>query len=338
MAVLDVQFLKCLAGVALLFTSSLRFILRSTRCEGGVGGTFGLAGRGVTKIGSGRLEPSRGRSYWLGSAQKLIPFNRLLKFVALSIFWPEEGSKQVMKRNRYQVSPHALKLCASVLPSPQPCHYPAHAVSAPARCWRYHVCTGYSVHAVFSTGLPQHAAPPCSRKVHVVFQIWAWKAQMRVLLQAHPPTAPAPSVHHDQGLAFGTPDGVEQWKMSRASVIGARLKRSKKTLKYYITKEGGVLKSSATEFLNRAEPNVNTTLQVYIYAQDLKWQSVVSQLPKLTESEQATQGTSDATSSFVELPYIPSKDMQMPSRTCSCKEKCSSNGPQCMEVINAILI
>eukprot|EP00983_Pelagomonas_calceolata_P058967 1145721-Pelagomonas_calceolata.AAC.1 len=29
--------------------------------------------------------------------------------------------------------------------------------------------------------------------------------------------------------------------------------------------------------------------------------------------------------------------MPMPSRTCSRKEKCPSNGPRCMEVINAII-
>eukprot|EP00983_Pelagomonas_calceolata_P066350 1148990-Pelagomonas_calceolata.AAC.4 len=46
----------CLAGVVLLLTSSLRLILRSTQCEGGVGDLFGLAGQGVTKIASGRLE------------------------------------------------------------------------------------------------------------------------------------------------------------------------------------------------------------------------------------------------------------------------------------------
>eukprot|EP00983_Pelagomonas_calceolata_P104078 1158982-Pelagomonas_calceolata.AAC.1 len=70
------------------------------------------------------FQPSRGRSHWLGSAQKLVetskssqpppppwltsdkthddcwasiaPFciNRLLEFVVLSFFWPEEGSKQ----------------------------------------------------------------------------------------------------------------------------------------------------------------------------------------------------------------------------------------------------
>eukprot|EP00983_Pelagomonas_calceolata_P052635 1142930-Pelagomonas_calceolata.AAC.1 len=40
----------------------------------------------------------------------------------------------------------------------------------------------------------------------------------------------------------------------------------------------------------------------------------MSQLPKQTESEQATQGTPEANSSCVELPLIPSKDMLMPSR------------------------
>eukprot|EP00983_Pelagomonas_calceolata_P073463 1152148-Pelagomonas_calceolata.AAC.1 len=39
------QLQNCLAGVVLL-TSSLRLILRSTRCEEGVGGLFGLAGQG----------------------------------------------------------------------------------------------------------------------------------------------------------------------------------------------------------------------------------------------------------------------------------------------------
>eukprot|EP00983_Pelagomonas_calceolata_P117558 1160427-Pelagomonas_calceolata.AAC.3 len=73
---------------------------------------------------------STGRPHRLGSAQKLvktIPFciNRLLEFVALSIFWPAEGSKQVMHATGYLVSPDALKLCASMPPSPQPCHYPA---------------------------------------------------------------------------------------------------------------------------------------------------------------------------------------------------------------------
>eukprot|EP00983_Pelagomonas_calceolata_P094750 1157921-Pelagomonas_calceolata.AAC.7 len=47
---------SCLAGVVLLLTSSLRLILRSTRCEEGVGGLFGLSGQGATKIASGRLE------------------------------------------------------------------------------------------------------------------------------------------------------------------------------------------------------------------------------------------------------------------------------------------
>eukprot|EP00983_Pelagomonas_calceolata_P034153 1069742-Pelagomonas_calceolata.AAC.1 len=46
----------CLAGVVLLLTSSLRLILRSTQCEGGVDGLFGLAGQGVTMIASGQLE------------------------------------------------------------------------------------------------------------------------------------------------------------------------------------------------------------------------------------------------------------------------------------------
>eukprot|EP00983_Pelagomonas_calceolata_P005434 177006-Pelagomonas_calceolata.AAC.1 len=41
---------SCLAGVVLLFTNSLRLILRCTRCEEGGGGLFGLAGQGVTKI------------------------------------------------------------------------------------------------------------------------------------------------------------------------------------------------------------------------------------------------------------------------------------------------
>eukprot|EP00983_Pelagomonas_calceolata_P031986 1003626-Pelagomonas_calceolata.AAC.1 len=47
---------SCLAGVVLLLTSSLRLILQTTRCEGGVGGIFGLAGQEVTKIASGQLE------------------------------------------------------------------------------------------------------------------------------------------------------------------------------------------------------------------------------------------------------------------------------------------
>eukprot|EP00983_Pelagomonas_calceolata_P047167 1140517-Pelagomonas_calceolata.AAC.1 len=46
---------SCQAGVVLLLTS-LRLILRSPRCEGGVGGLFRLAEQGVTKIASGRLE------------------------------------------------------------------------------------------------------------------------------------------------------------------------------------------------------------------------------------------------------------------------------------------
>eukprot|EP00983_Pelagomonas_calceolata_P029879 935425-Pelagomonas_calceolata.AAC.1 len=51
---LDVQFMK-LPGWSCA-ASSLRLILRSTRCEGGVGSLFGLAGQGVTKIASGLLE------------------------------------------------------------------------------------------------------------------------------------------------------------------------------------------------------------------------------------------------------------------------------------------
>eukprot|EP00983_Pelagomonas_calceolata_P119170 1160574-Pelagomonas_calceolata.AAC.1 len=50
----DLSTLNCLARVVLLLTSSLRLILRSTQCGGGVGGLFGLAGQGVTKIASGR--------------------------------------------------------------------------------------------------------------------------------------------------------------------------------------------------------------------------------------------------------------------------------------------
>eukprot|EP00983_Pelagomonas_calceolata_P067019 1149319-Pelagomonas_calceolata.AAC.1 len=47
---------SCLAGVVLLLITSLRLILRSTRCEEGVCGLLGVAGQGVTKIASGRLE------------------------------------------------------------------------------------------------------------------------------------------------------------------------------------------------------------------------------------------------------------------------------------------
>eukprot|EP00983_Pelagomonas_calceolata_P091042 1157493-Pelagomonas_calceolata.AAC.9 len=47
---------SCLAGVMLLFESLLILILLSTRCEGEAHGPFGLAGQGVTKIASGRLE------------------------------------------------------------------------------------------------------------------------------------------------------------------------------------------------------------------------------------------------------------------------------------------
>eukprot|EP00983_Pelagomonas_calceolata_P003029 100214-Pelagomonas_calceolata.AAC.2 len=49
-------FTICLAGVVLLLISSLRLILRSNQCEGEVGGIFEVAGQGVTKIASGRLE------------------------------------------------------------------------------------------------------------------------------------------------------------------------------------------------------------------------------------------------------------------------------------------
>eukprot|EP00983_Pelagomonas_calceolata_P016579 523439-Pelagomonas_calceolata.AAC.1 len=52
----DLSTLNHLAGVVLLLISSLRLILRSSRCEGGVGGPFKLAGQGVTKIALGRLE------------------------------------------------------------------------------------------------------------------------------------------------------------------------------------------------------------------------------------------------------------------------------------------
>eukprot|EP00983_Pelagomonas_calceolata_P004622 150131-Pelagomonas_calceolata.AAC.1 len=48
--------LLCLVGVVLLLTFSLPLILRSAQFEGGVGGPFGLAGQGVTKIASGWLE------------------------------------------------------------------------------------------------------------------------------------------------------------------------------------------------------------------------------------------------------------------------------------------
>eukprot|EP00983_Pelagomonas_calceolata_P011361 366365-Pelagomonas_calceolata.AAC.1 len=47
---------SCLAGIVLLLNSLLHHILRSTWSEGGVDGLFGLAGQGVTKIASGRLE------------------------------------------------------------------------------------------------------------------------------------------------------------------------------------------------------------------------------------------------------------------------------------------
>eukprot|EP00983_Pelagomonas_calceolata_P118261 1160490-Pelagomonas_calceolata.AAC.6 len=40
----------CLAGAVLLLSSSIRLILWSTRCEGEVGGLFGSAGQGVTKV------------------------------------------------------------------------------------------------------------------------------------------------------------------------------------------------------------------------------------------------------------------------------------------------
>eukprot|EP00983_Pelagomonas_calceolata_P098360 1158339-Pelagomonas_calceolata.AAC.2 len=40
----------------LLLTSSIPLILRTTRCEGEVGGLFGFTGQEVTKIASGRLE------------------------------------------------------------------------------------------------------------------------------------------------------------------------------------------------------------------------------------------------------------------------------------------
>eukprot|EP00983_Pelagomonas_calceolata_P048364 1141022-Pelagomonas_calceolata.AAC.8 len=51
----EVQLASCLAGVVLFLTTSLRLILRSTPCERGVGGLFGIAGQGVTKIALGRL-------------------------------------------------------------------------------------------------------------------------------------------------------------------------------------------------------------------------------------------------------------------------------------------
>eukprot|EP00983_Pelagomonas_calceolata_P118046 1160467-Pelagomonas_calceolata.AAC.2 len=81
--------------------------------------------------------------------------------------------------------------------------------------------------------------------------------------QACTPTAAAPSAH--QGLAFGTPDGMglgaysyqsleEQWKLIE-NYGNASYKRSK----YDIMKEGGAMKFSVTEFLNRAEPSVNAT-------------------------------------------------------------------------------
>eukprot|EP00983_Pelagomonas_calceolata_P130675 1161703-Pelagomonas_calceolata.AAC.1 len=43
---------SCLAGFVLLLTSSLRLILRSTRCEGGAGGLFGLAVQGSDVCGA----------------------------------------------------------------------------------------------------------------------------------------------------------------------------------------------------------------------------------------------------------------------------------------------
>eukprot|EP00983_Pelagomonas_calceolata_P074508 1152584-Pelagomonas_calceolata.AAC.2 len=47
---------SCPVGVVLLLTSSFPLILQSTRCEGEVGGLIGLAGHGVSKVASGRLE------------------------------------------------------------------------------------------------------------------------------------------------------------------------------------------------------------------------------------------------------------------------------------------
>eukprot|EP00983_Pelagomonas_calceolata_P133021 1161925-Pelagomonas_calceolata.AAC.1 len=63
MAVLDVQFMKLPGWSCAALTSSLRLILRSTQCEGEVGGLFGLAGQGVTKIASGWMERMLVR-YW----------------------------------------------------------------------------------------------------------------------------------------------------------------------------------------------------------------------------------------------------------------------------------
>eukprot|EP00983_Pelagomonas_calceolata_P080517 1155178-Pelagomonas_calceolata.AAC.1 len=55
MAVLDVQFTK-LPSWSCAFFHFFIVLYCGTRCEGGLGGLFGLAGQGVTKIASGRLE------------------------------------------------------------------------------------------------------------------------------------------------------------------------------------------------------------------------------------------------------------------------------------------
>eukprot|EP00983_Pelagomonas_calceolata_P123658 1161030-Pelagomonas_calceolata.AAC.7 len=55
--------LLCRDGVVLLLTSSKPLILRSTQCEGGLGGLLRLAGQGVTKIASGRLEVMVGQAF-----------------------------------------------------------------------------------------------------------------------------------------------------------------------------------------------------------------------------------------------------------------------------------